>query len=404
MLRIDPRTGTLPTDYDDDYLELVRLLTEGAGLEHSLMIGYLYTLFSIKEKYADVAGNVSGSSYLEHSPAGRGGTEVLRRKDTFLDVAIEEMQHLALVNKFLAMLGAAPNFIPHIYPLGSDLYPFDIALRSLDRYTAATYLWIESDPCALSLRPSCAGKSEPPEFVREVRRVLREGGRSHHVRPIDNDRPDHLGSLYRRIVELTGKVAAKPPAFLPADFPWAEQQEKMSWILYQGEITHYKFFRSVFTGEAFGGDARVWEPGPDYPAYDLTWKTAYVGHRDGIADPDARRLAWLGDLHYWIILTLLDTAYRVPERKLQYKAIDNMTLGLWSIGRELVVRYQVGLPFDAMGPHYTLGRTNELSLQLVRRLVIEAAGKARALGAERLLPLGYDPKVFEMTLAGLEVT
>jgi hypothetical protein len=404
MLRVDPRTNQIPTDYEDDYLELIRLLTEAAGLEHSLMVGYLYTLFSIKEQYRDVQGDVTEKSYLEHSPVGRGGTEVLRKKDTFLDVAIEEMQHLGLVNRFLAVLGAAPSFIPHVFPYTSDLYPFDIAFRSLDRYTAATYLWIEADPCALSLRPQCASRREPVELVREVRAVLDAGGRRHHERPIDDDHPDHVGSLYRRIVAQTDKVAARPPAFLPADLPWAEWQEKMSWILYQGELTHYQFFRAVFTGEAFGGDAGIWKPGPDFPAHPLTWKTAYTGHPDTIADPAARRLAWLGDLHYWIILTLLDTAYRMPERKLQYKAIDNMTACLWSLGRGLVERYQVGLPFDAMGPHYTLGRTDALSLGIIRRLVVEAERHARALGADGLLPPGYDVGVFEMTLAGLETT
>ncbi len=404
MLRVDPHTGTLPADYDDDYLELIRLLTEGAGLEHSLMIGYLYTLFSLKEQYAGVQGDVTLKSYLEHAPTGRANTEVLRKKDSFLDVAIEEMQHLALVNRYLAALGAAPNFLPHSFPYTSDIYPFNIELRSLDRYTAATYLWIEADACALSLHPSCESTREPIAFVREVRRVLHDGGRRHHERPIDERHPDHVGSLYRRIIAQTQRVAAAPPPFLPADFPWAEWQQKMSWIHFQGEITHYRFFRSVFTGEAFGADARIWEPGQDYPSHALTWKTAYPGHSHAIANPEARRLAWLGNLHYWIILTLLDTAYRVPERKLQYKAIDHMTLGLWSIGHELVVRYQVGLPFDAMGPQYTLGRTHELSLAIVRRLVLEARGKAKALAAAHLLPPGYDLDLFEMTLAGLETT
>jgi hypothetical protein len=42
MLRIDWKDGHIPSDFSDDYLELVRLLTEGAGLEHSLMAAYLY--------------------------------------------------------------------------------------------------------------------------------------------------------------------------------------------------------------------------------------------------------------------------------------------------------------------------------------------------------------------------
>ena len=73
MLRIDRRNGTIPIDYQDPYLELVHLLTEGAALEHALMIAYLYGLFSIKDRYAAVRGDLSTRSYLEHSPAGPDG-------------------------------------------------------------------------------------------------------------------------------------------------------------------------------------------------------------------------------------------------------------------------------------------------------------------------------------------
>ena len=91
------------------------------------------------------------------------------------------------------------------------------------------------------------------------------------------------------------------------------------------------------------------------------------------------------------------------HRKFAYKAIDNMTLGLWHLGRHLAERYETGLPFDPMGPRYCLGRDAALSLHILRRLVNEAAGKAEALNREKLLPPGYDPKLFEITLAGLEV-
>ncbi|HEX4421925.1 MAG TPA: ferritin-like domain-containing protein [Kofleriaceae bacterium] len=403
MLRIDPGSGTIPTDFDDNYLELIRLLTAGAGIEHSLMIAYLYALFSIKPEYAYVQGDVSPRSYLEHSPVGRGGTAVLRKKTTFLDVAIEEMQHLALVNKYLAELGAAPCFVPLDLPYSSGFYPFDLELCSLDRYAAATFLWIEADTCALSLSPKCEPTREPLAFVHEVRKTLR-AGEAIQAREGTSEQtgyPDHVGSLYRRIIQQTQRVAAAPPAFLPADFPWGEWEEKMSWITYQGEIAHYQFFRRVFTGEAFHSDAGIWTPGPRYPAYVMPWKTAYAGHKAAIANPDARALAWLGDLHYWIILTLLDTAYRAPELKLQYKAIDNMTSGLWLIGRHLASQYGVGMPFDAIGPQYTLGRTNARSIEIIRKLVLEAQGKAEALGARGLLPEGYSLELFPMTLAGL---
>ena len=411
MLRIDWNTGRIPTDYHDPYLELVHLLSEGAALEHSLMIEYLYALFSIKDEYAKVRGDIATRSFLEHSPAGRGGTTVLQRKETFLDVALEEMQHLSLVNRFLVDLGAAPNFTPHSFPYTSDLYPFDIELRSLDQYVAATYLWIEADDCALSLHPACAATRQPLALIKQVRRVLSSGSARYREHPIDEERLNHVGSLYRRVLELTQTVAAKPPAFLPKEFPWGAWESRVKWILFQGEISHFEFFLDIFTGKAFGSTDRIWRPGPKFPAHHFTWKTAYTARPHTIADDSARRVAWLSNLHYWIILTLLDTAYRsrgfsafysAARLDYQYKAIDNMTQGLWLLGQQLARVYQVGVPFDAMGPQYGLGRTHEHAIHLIAHLVREAQRDAQQLAAEGLLPRGFDLRLYEMTLAGLE--
>jgi len=402
MLRIDWKRGEIPRDYEDGYLELVRLLTEAAGLEQSLMVAYLYALFSLKEKYRPVRGDLGDRAYLEHSPAGRGGTDVLFEKETFLAVALEEMQHLSIVNLCLVDLGAAPNFTPHVFPFSSDLYPFDIELRSIDRYAAATYLWIEADDCALSLDPACKGRSEPEKFIKGVRRVLRRSARFRELE-IDVQTPNHVGSLYRRIVKQMQEVASDPPNFLPTDLPWGEWEAKMNWILHQGEITHYKFFRGIYTGKAFK-NTKVWRldpTDPDYPCLTFTRQTAYTGRKNTIQNPDARRLAWLSNLHYWIILCLLDSGYRGAELKLRYKAIDNMTIGLWHLGRHLSQAFSIGLPFDQMGPQYRLGRTPEMDLRIIVLLIKEAQRKANDLKNANLLPDGYDLRLFDITLEGL---
>jgi len=411
MLRIDWNAGQIPTDYHDPYLELVHLLTEAAALEHSLMIAYLYALFSLKDEYAHVRGDIRTRSYLEHSPAGRGGTEVLRRKDTFLDVALEEMQHLSLVNRFLVDLGAAPNFTPHDYPYTSDLYPFDVELRSLDQYVTATYLWIEADECALSLKPSCANPPERRRLIKAVRRVLKEGSKRYREMPIDEEKLNHLGSLYHTVVQVMQRVAADPPAFLDRAFPWGEWESRMHWILFQGELSHFEFFLDVFTGKAFGGTERIWKPGPKFPAYVFSRHTAYTARPHTIPDERVRRIAWLADLHYWIILSLLDVAYRsrgfaafysAPQLAYQYKAIDNMTQGLWLLGLHLASAYQTGVPFDAMGPQYGLGRTPEHSKALIVHLVNEAQRVAEELGREGLLPPDFDLDLYQLTLNGLQ--
>jgi hypothetical protein len=408
MLRINHKKGGIARDYRDSYLELVRLLTETAGIEHSLMKTYLYGLFSVKKKYHKVRGDIKKYSFKEHSPAGRGGTAVLRKKDNILDVALEEMQHLGLVNRFLASLGAAPNFIPHIFPYSSDVYPFSLELRSLDRYAAATYLWIEADECALSIAPKCKSKSEPKKFIEEVFAVLKAGSPDFKLKFGSAkgllNVPNHVGSVYHAIIDATKQLAASPPPFLPINFPWGEWIQKMNWIVEQGEIAHYRLFRSIFSGVAFDSACNVWALSPehpDYPSKHFETQTAYTCREHTIKKEPARRLAWLANLHYWLILALLDSAYRSTDLRLIYKAIDNMTLALWQLGDWLAEKYSTGVPFDQFGPQYMLGRTPKDSIPIIRALVLEAQNYAEELDKDGLLPRNYDLQIFEITLAGL---
>src|SRR6185437_12454840 len=63
-------------DFDDPYLELVRLLREAAEIEHALMVQYLYGAYSLKPAYIGIRG------FSAPSP------------NHLLGVAIQEMQHL----------------------------------------------------------------------------------------------------------------------------------------------------------------------------------------------------------------------------------------------------------------------------------------------------------------------
>lgn len=383
MLYLRADRESIPVMFHDPYLELLRLLVEAASLEHTLLVAYLSAMFSVKPAYKDARGDIRLHAFLEHDPAAPMGTAVVEQGESFLSVAIEEMQHLSLVNSFLAGLEAAPNLAPHELPHHFDIYPFNIEQQALSRYSAATFMWIEADNCALSLSEGCAGRSLPRPFVQEVRRVLAEGGAGR-----GDETPDHLGSLYKRIEGVARQVASAPPAWMPPEFDWADQIRGMQWIRQEGEVAHFQFFRDVFTGKAFGADETIWKDpdDPAYPAYPLTFKTAYPNHPDSIWPEPARRIAWLADLHYWIILCLLDARFRLPDLSLQYHCIDNMTRGLWSLGLFLAENYQVGLPFDQFGPDYGLGRSPVTTCLIVDRLVAEATGVAAGLEHEGLLP------------------
>ncbi len=403
----------IPSQFSTPFLELAYLLEQAAGIEHSLMASYLYATWSIKDRYAQVRGHVGPHSYEQHSTGGVGGLGNMARDHTMLDVCIEEMQHLGLVNRFMAALGLAPNFLPHVFPSTNDIYPFPLALLPLDRYVAATYTWMEAPGDAVTLRE---GDKAHNAYVRGLRKTIVQGAKKHHGVDIVIDPIQHVGSLYRKIIEVTEQVRQQPPSSIPADFPWNRWTEQLYELMLQGEVAHYAFFNGMYDGSAFGGDASIWKnpKAAAYPARPLKRGTAWrqpVGRGPGtvpmIDDPVALRLAWLADLHYWIILMLLDAAYRSADvygtivRKYQYKAIGNMTNALWSLGLDLAERGW-GVPFDPLSTQIAWGRDEVTSLEVVRLMVLEARGVARGLDREGLLPQTYDLAVFEATLAGLD--
>ena len=118
-------------DFDDPYLELVRLLREASEIEHALMVQYLYAANSLKPAYEMVRG-------LEFASSG-----------DLLGVAVGEMLHLATVNKMLVAVGAAPNLVRQDFPYETDIYPFELNLEPLTRTTLARYVYTEAPADAL---------------------------------------------------------------------------------------------------------------------------------------------------------------------------------------------------------------------------------------------------------------
>lgn len=397
---LHPQEG-VSREFRDDYLELLRLLVEAAGLEHSLMLAYLYGVFSLKPEYAAIGGTLSARSYLQNSSLGPQGTRPPPSGQvTLLDIAIEEMQHLSLINRLLVALGAAPHVVPHVFPLSSSVYQFGIDQRPLDRYTVASYVWLEACTGSLSLHAAAESDSDHQRLIAEVHQVLRDGGQSHRGRPLDQQTVSHIGSLYHVILRQLAVVAERPPSFLPASFPWGEWDQRLRWVQGQGETGHYRFFRDLFTGKLIGGPAK-WTQGIAREGF--TWRTAYPGRPDSIADEGARELAWLSNLHYWAILALLDLSYRDADHRFRYTGIDHMTTSLWHLGTHLAERYDTGLPFDAMATRYTLGRTSEFSRAILVRLVTETERFAQDLDAKGLLPHDYDRQQFAKTYASFGI-
>jgi hypothetical protein len=357
-------------EFNDPLLELIRLLREATEIEHALLVQYLYAAFSVKPEYVGLIGFGFPNA------------------DDLLGVAVQEMQHLDVVNRLLAALGASPNLIRQDFPYEPDIYPFEFNLEPLSRRTLAKYVYTEAPAGALD--PTDPANSGELEFLSQLFAVL------------GDLRPNHLGSLYHTLLGVIAELMAAPPPGLPDLNPWVARLKR---VREEGEDKHFPFFCRMFMGDPkiFNDRSGVWQlpvTDPNYPALPLSVNpSAFEGHPQQIPDADNRRLAWLGNLHYWIILSLLDIAYRTDNARVMGLSKAHMTGPLLELGKLLAARH-VGLPFDPLSMGYNLGRDTRASLRLTHALVKEADGFTQQLRA--LLPEGFPLSQTQETLDALQ--
>jgi hypothetical protein len=336
-------------DFEDPYLELVRLLRESAEIEHALMVQYLYAAFSIRDVYSNVVG----------PPVSFG--------NGLMSIAIQEMAHLHDVTELLVALGAAPNLVSQAFPYDPDIYPFTLHLERLTLQSLAKYVFTEAAAEAITPEP---GRPDP--FLELLYAQL------------GDVRPNHLGSVYARLIQLAEHVQASPPFSLP---DLTQHIANLRAIKDQGEEAHFYFFKSLLLAEhpGFNGNSQVWQlasDDPEYPSLPVQDDpSAYDGHPNEIRDPDMRAVAMLGNLHYWVILMLLDLSYRTGERSYLGVAIANhMTGPLMGLGRLLASR-GAGLPFDPSNLASDTGHDIATNVRFLKRLVMEAQQSTNRLRA-----------------------
>jgi hypothetical protein len=102
--------------------EAVFLLHTAAEIEHALMVQYLYAAWSLPPD---------------------GSDRVRRWRREILQVAREEMAHLAAVQNLLRFVGGPLNFDREDFPYRSDFYPFPLRLEALSRQSLARYVAAE---------------------------------------------------------------------------------------------------------------------------------------------------------------------------------------------------------------------------------------------------------------------
>lgn len=352
-------------DFSNGKLELVRLLKEITEVEHSLMLQYLYTGFSLKPEYAALAGRGTPDSH------------------SFIGVAVQEMQHLGSINRLLVQLGSKPNMGIQDFPYESDIYPFAMDLEPMSRHSVAKYAYCESPPDRVSIERM--GVTDP--FVSDISHTL--GAQQ----PIN-----HVGSVYQVVVDLFERtMSSEKNSGIDKDY-WLEELRR---IMDEGEDEHFSFFKSVFMGTHpnLKSVERWWDLDKDsaqYPSYNcLINPSAFLGHNNEISNNDYLSMAWLGNLYYWTVLVLLDFYYRHGSEEIKYMAISNMLTPLKSIGTELA-KNGYGLPFDQLSLGYSPCLNGSDNLMFAVHLLHEA--KRTSAQIKHILPADY-PESFEIKTA-----
>ena len=133
--------------------ELVYLLGEACELEHGLLCEYLYAQFSLKR---GVEEGVSADEL----------TRIQAWEKVLVDIAKQEMLHLALATNILTAIGAAPHFERPNFPILTRWYPPDvqIALVPFGERALRHFMYLER-PEGMTLEDaegfSHAGRFEP---------------------------------------------------------------------------------------------------------------------------------------------------------------------------------------------------------------------------------------------------
>ena len=363
------RFSPVQQPFADPYLELVRLLKEGAEIEQDLMLQYLYAAFSLKPEYAGLVG----------AP--------VPNTTSLMGIIIQEMQHLGDVNRLLVELDAKPVLTRLDIPYETDVYPFPFELAPLGSVSLAKFTYCEADPVRLGHVRSLTSDS-----VRLVDKLKASFGGTIPV--------NHVGKLYDAIVESLGDL--KEAGGYKLDFgAWFQS---IGDVKAEGEFGHFKFFHSLYEGAhpLIKDKPDIWNlpaTDPRYPCYQVPVNpTAYEGRPNTIKDPDLRALAWLGNLNYWSLLLLLDAGYR-RKSKVEMAYSQTIMMGpLMSIGRYLPTKGSA-LPFDPLSMGFDPGLNDPSGRRITRKMLEETRNYARSI--ERLLPGDFNIKIYDQLLASM---
>lgn len=308
--------------------EAVFLLHTAAEIEHALLVEYLYAAFSL--------GDPSTRADLD---AGQKASAA-QWQGELLDIAKQEMGHLATVQNLLHAIGGPLNFEREDFPFRTEFYPFPFTLEPLTKDSVARYVATEMPD-----RPQVpAGDQATLDQI--VTRATR------HNRFVAINR---VGPLYEKIAVLfrtlrdpedfrfdtADTVQADPdewrapPAANPLEAvivrPVRSKQDALDaldLVAKQGEApaagagatSHFRRFFKLYgdfpeTNDRYGPVA--WRPALAVPLHPSTRPVAFPDdHREAGRITDQRALLWaqLVNLRYRMLLAYLAHSLHVSRK------------------------------------------------------------------------------------------
>lgn len=162
--------------------EAVFLLTAAAEIEHALMVQYLFAGYSIRID---------------------DGTDARLRQcqELLVQIAREEMGHLATVQNLLLIVGGALSFGRENSPDAGAISPFRFKLEALTLDSLAKYVVAES--------PLTLPAEFPPDDLTLLTRIGLDARRAN-----DGEEVRHVGAIYARLEQLFASELADEDFFL----------------------------------------------------------------------------------------------------------------------------------------------------------------------------------------------
>ena len=322
--------------------QAIYMLHVGAEIEHLLMVQYLYAGYSLGGPHLTDEQNRTAAAW----------------KTTILNIARQEMGHLATVQNLLTLVGGPISFEREDFPAPSDLYPFPFELEPLTKRSLAKYVLAEMPD-----EPTLAALGLTDE-IKAIETFLTTGGQTvavHRVGVLYNN----LRTLFTIPDQGEDPNAVLPPFVATRDISGTSlryQVRPVEWGLGQTDLL-------IETASSRGGAIRaitaISEQGEGstvtdlptshfgrfleiYRAFPADWQPAKPVARnptiekgddgDLITYPGARIWAKLFDQRYRLLLTMLSHSFHIESSTERAAQSPRGLLISWAFGEMYNVR------------------------------------------------------------------